>query len=171
MRIEYRKPNKEDGGAIWSLVRRAGTLDVNSAYSYIMLCEFFADTCAVVEVDGRIVGMVTGYRKPGDAATLFVWQVAVDPSMRGNGVAGRLLDELLLCNTGIGIRYIEATISPSNAPSQNLFRSMARERKAIVEVSECFPSRLFPGNGHEDEMLFRIGPIVNLPHKMEVDHK
>lgn len=37
--ITFEKPTLEDGGPMWELVKES-TLDQNSAYKYIMMCEF-----------------------------------------------------------------------------------------------------------------------------------
>ena len=49
-----------------------GAVDRNSPYSYLMLCEYFADTCAVATIDEHVVGFATGFRLPHDADTLFL---------------------------------------------------------------------------------------------------
>src|SRR5690625_1790424 len=47
--VVLRQPVIADGAAIWSLIRDTGVLDVNSAYSYLMLSKFFTQTCVVAE--------------------------------------------------------------------------------------------------------------------------
>lgn len=154
-----RRPRVEDGKQIWQLVRDTGVLDLNSAYSYLMLCKFFADTCVVAEAGGEIVGFVSAYRLPARDDTLFVWQVAVAESQRGKGLGRSLLKELLGREACAKIRFLEATVCPSNLPSQSLFRGLARDLATPCTVSDCFPADFFPGGHHEDEMTFRIGPI------------
>jgi L-2,4-diaminobutyric acid acetyltransferase len=155
----FRKPSGEDGAQVWELIKRAGTLDLNSSYSYIMLCEFFPETCVIAEQNNQIVGFVSAFRPPIKENVIFVWQIAVDSSQRGKGLGKRLLHELLKRQACQDVRYLEATISPSNVPSQSLFRSLANSLDTDCEVSECFPEEYFPGSGHEEELLFRIGPF------------
>ncbi|WP_274364140.1 diaminobutyrate acetyltransferase [Paenibacillus thermotolerans] len=157
--LTIRKPNKTDGGRIWEIVRNSEKLDVNSPYSYLLLGKYFHDTCAVAEFDGEPVGFVTGFRHPARKDTWFVWQIAVEEQARGRGVGRALLEHVLNRPEHADIRYIETTISPSNAASQQLFLRLARERKAVCEITECFTSQLFPEGAHEDEMLFQIGPM------------
>lgn len=158
-RLTIRKPHLEDGAKIWKLVKDSGVLDVNSSYSYLMLCKYFQDTCAIAEEDGKAVGFVTGFRPPSDMETLFVWQIAVDPSQRGRGLASKLIQELLKREPGA--KYITATISPSNKASQALFKRLASDLNANIEesASDGIPEHIFPEGGHEAEHLFRIGPI------------
>lgn len=156
----FRKPCAEDGADIWHLVKDTGILDLNSVYSYLMLCRFFSDTCVVAEYDGKIVGFVSAFRPPECREVIFVWQVAVAESQRGKGVGIALLKELLKREACAGVRFLEVTVTPSNIPSRSLFRKLARETGACCEVSEFFPVRLFPGGKHEAELMYRIGPFL-----------
>ncbi|WP_369405527.1 GNAT family N-acetyltransferase [Aneurinibacillus tyrosinisolvens] len=87
------------------------------------------------------------------------WQVAVAESERGNGLGSLLLKELMGREICEDIRYLETIISPSNHPSQALFRGFARDLSVECKISECFPAHLFPGSVYEPEMTFRIGPF------------
>ncbi|GIQ68975.1 diaminobutyrate acetyltransferase [Xylanibacillus composti] len=158
-KLVYRKPTAEDGGKVWQLVKDTQVLDLNSAYSYIMFCDYFADTCVVAESDGAIVGFVSAFCPPGNAETLFVWQVAVDSSQRGKGVATELLRVLMQREACRQVNMVELTISPSNQASRALFMRMARELNTDMNVRSGYAAALFPGGGHEDEELYQIGPI------------
>jgi len=141
-------------------VRNTQVLDVNSVYSYLMLCKLFPDTCVVAETAGAVVGFVSAFRSPVSVKTLFIWQVAVAKSQQGQGLATALLHELLERKVCEDICYLEATIAPSNAASQSLFRKLAKQYGLQCDVSDYFPKHLFPGSGHEAELLFRIGPMA-----------
>lgn len=82
----FRAPSKEDGAKVWELIKNTGTLDLNSAYSYLMLSEFLSDTCVIAEENKQIVGFVSAFRPPSDCDVIFVWQVAVHGSQRRNGI-------------------------------------------------------------------------------------
>src|SRR5690606_38042817 len=155
----YRQPNVQDGKAIWQMVVDSGKLDINSAYCYIMTCEYFADTCVVAEVDGTIVGLVTGYYPPGKPETLFVWQIAVAENYRGQRIGEALLHSLLSSPSGKRAIYIETTISPSNQASLRLFDKLAVKLGSSSVTTQGFSASLFPNGVHEDENLIRIGPI------------
>ena len=157
--LTVRSARAEDGAALWELVKRSGTLDLNSAYAYMLLCDEFGDTCAVAEHDGEAVGFVTAFRRPRSPGTLFVWQVGVDASMRGRGLASRMLQWLLESAACAGVTHVEATISPSNAASRALFGSLAKRHKAPHRVDPGYGPELFPGGGHEREERHRIGPL------------
>lgn len=158
--IAFRKPNPKDGIRVWELVKAAGSLDVNSAYCYMMICDYFRDTSAVAESDGEIVGFVSAFSHPGKSGTLFVWQIAVSASVRGMGIGSRLLDTLMDRKASEQVRHIETTISPSNMPSRSLFAGLAKRYQADIRMSQGYPKEWFPASeDHEEELLFQIGPI------------
>jgi L-2,4-diaminobutyric acid acetyltransferase len=136
----------------------SATLDVNSPYTYLLWCRDFAATSVIPEVGGNPAGYVTGYRRPGQPATVLVWQVAVNAAHRGAGIAGSMLDHLVDRLLPSGVSHLETSITPDNEASQRLFTAFARRREAAVERSELFGSGLFP-DGHLAEELFRIGAL------------
>lgn len=154
-----RKASRQDGAYIWQTVVDSRKLDVNSAYCYIMLCEYFSDTCLVAEIGGKIVGFVTSFIQESNPDVLFVWQIAVSADHRGKGIANELLRNLISSKCCARIRRIETTISQSNAASNRVFAKFAEELQVPIVKAEGFSSHLFPGEVHEDEQLVRIGPI------------
>lgn len=154
-----RKPMKEDGAAIWTLIKETKILDLNSAYSYLMLCEHFSETCVIAEDKNEVVGFVSAFRPPKQKDTIFVWQVAVHESTRGNGLGTKLLQELLNRDLCDDVHYLEATVSPSNIASQSLFKGLADKLQCPYEIKDCFSEKLFPEPGHEPEQTYRVGPF------------
>ncbi|MQA07389.1 MAG: diaminobutyrate acetyltransferase [Pseudonocardiaceae bacterium] len=154
-------PSKADGAAVWRIARGSHKLDLNSSYAYLLWCHDFADTSVVARVDDRTVGFVIGYRKPTAQDIAVVWQVAVDDSQRGRGLAGRLLDDLFRRLTASGVRHLETTITPDNEASIRLFSSFAKRWNASLESTELFAAADFPDE-HEPEYLYRIGPLVGV---------
>jgi L-2,4-diaminobutyric acid acetyltransferase len=157
-RLEIDTPVVADGPALHRITRASGVLDLNSCYAYLLWCRDFSRTSAVARLDGVIVGFVTGFLRPDDPETLLVWQVAVDASHRGGGVAGKLLNHLVDRLVPGGVRYLETTISADNAASIRLFSRLAQRRHAGIARRELFPADLFP-DAHLGEDLYRIGPF------------
>ena len=155
--LSLRVPRPTDGVALHQLVANCPPLDPNSLYCNLLQCSHFADTAVAAEVDGKLVGFISGYTPPGKPDTLFVWQVAVDASMRGQGLGGKMLGALV---ERTGATWMETTVTLDNAASWGMFRSFARKRGA--ECEDCGPlfdrDRHF-GGLHDSEHLARLGPF------------
>ncbi|MER5769899.1 diaminobutyrate acetyltransferase [Streptomyces sp. NPDC001985] len=162
-------PRVEDGAAIWRIARDSRVLDLNSSYSYLLWCRDFAATSLVArDPGGEPVAFVTGYLRPGRPQTLVVWQIAVDDTHRGQGLAGVLLDALTArAAAGLGVREVETTVTPDNTASDRLFTSYAGRHGARLEREVLFDGSLFPEDpaedgrpaAHQPEVLYRIGPV------------
>ncbi|MEV0645202.1 diaminobutyrate acetyltransferase [Phytomonospora sp. NPDC050363] len=159
--VALENPSVSDGPDLWRLAREAGSLDVNSPYAYLIWCRDFAATSVVARDEDRPVGFISGYTRPERAETLFVWQVAVAPTHRRQGLARRMLDHLADSLVPQGVSSVEATVTPSNESSTRLFTSFAQARGAAVQRDVLFTENHFPGDGaHEPEVLFHIGPFA-----------
>ncbi|MEX1032116.1 MAG: diaminobutyrate acetyltransferase [Cellvibrionaceae bacterium] len=157
--VVLRIPAATDGPALTELVSLCPPLDENSRYCNLLQCSHFAETAVVAELDGQLVGAITGYRHPGHSDVLFVWQVAVLSSMRGQRLAKRMLRHVLERPQSADIRYIETTITPDNDASWGLFESIARSLDAPLNKSVLFEKKRHFAGAHDDEMLCRIGPF------------
>lgn len=123
--LTLRKPTSEDGSAIWDLVRACKPLDENSMYCNLVQAEHFSDTCVVAELEGELVGWVSGHMIPNEDA-LFVWQVAVSPKARGLGLGSRMLEHLIGRDACAEAAQLNTTITKDNEASWALFRSFAK---------------------------------------------
>lgn len=158
--IQFQKPGIGDAAAIWQLVNDTKPLDVNSCYLYLLLCHHFPDTCVVAkDGTGEVLGFLSAYRDPRQKDTLFIWQLGVKETARGRGLARRMHDELLSRRELEDINYLELTITPSNEASQVFYRKLARSLDALLEVRDFFSEKVFGKDSHEEEQLFRIGPL------------
>lgn len=156
---QLRPPTTADGTALWRLARSSG-LDPNSAYYYLLFCRDFADTSVVAVHDSRIVGFVTGYLRPTEPDTLFVWQVAVDSTVRRQGVGLAMLAHLRDRLMPLGVRFVEASVTPSNHSSSRLFGSLATASQTAIAQEVLFGTEAFPQEvEHEPELVVRIGPF------------
>ena len=114
-----------------------------------------------MEERGRIVGFISGFIKPDDVHRLFIWQVAVDATKRGQGIASKMLHNLLARNVCKDVQYIETTVSPSNIPSQKLFQKLARSLNTTIQTTSFLTKEDFPDGEHEEEVWHVIGPFSN----------
>jgi L-2,4-diaminobutyric acid acetyltransferase len=158
-RVILRQPQRHDGAALHDLVAACPPLDLNSCYAYLLQCEHHAATSVVAEADGKVVGAITAYIPPNQPDTLFVWQVAVAPQQRGQGLGALMLRHLLEnCIVQRGLHWMETTISPSNTASHKLFTSFALRLGAGCSIATLFAADDFGASGHEEERLYKIGP-------------
>lgn len=157
--ITFRPPHPTDGPAIHALIAACPPLDTNSVYCNLLQASHFGECCILAELSGRPVGWISGYRLPTDPQTLFVWQVAIDDTVRGQGLAGRMLSLLLTRPQLADIRQIQTTITPSNQASWSLFRRFAERAGAGIKNQRLFDSDTHFGGAHESEHLVTIGPL------------
>ncbi|QBX34838.1 diaminobutyrate acetyltransferase [Paracoccus liaowanqingii] len=123
--LVLRKPDPTDGAAVWELVRDCKPLDENSMYCNLVQAEHFRDTCVVADLDGDVVGWISGHMIPNEDA-LFVWQVAVSPRARGLGLGRKMLTHLVERDECTDATRLNTTITRDNDASWALFRSLAR---------------------------------------------
>jgi len=152
-------PRVDDGADLWRLAA-ATTLDTNSPYAYLLVARDFGATSVVARDVEGVAGFVSAYRRPDDPETVFVWQVAVAERARRQGLAARMLGAVVDRLRPRGVRFLEATVTPSNDASARLFQGLARDLGAGWRSEELFPASTFPpGEPHEAELLVRIGPF------------
>lgn len=157
--VKLRSPRPEDAKAVWDLIQRCEPLDPNSSYAYLLLCTHFADTCVVAELDGDVVGFVSGYIEPNSPDKLFIWQVAVDEKARGMGLGRGMLLDILLRDHCKKVTHLETTVSPSNDASRRMFQGVADRMRTELNEEPYFNAELMAEDGHEDENLVTIGPF------------
>jgi L-2,4-diaminobutyric acid acetyltransferase len=158
--MQFGFPGTGDAPGIRQLIDRCKPLDVNSTYAYLLLCHHFADTCVVARRNGKIAGFVSAYRPPRSPETLFIWQVAVHPDARGQGLGERMITSLLKRDQMKGIRQIETTVSPSNRASRGMFAGLARRMGIDLREQVLFDEAAFGNETHETESLLKLGPIT-----------
>lgn len=148
-----------DGAAVNRLIAGCEPLDTNSLYCNLLQCTHFSQT-SVIAVEGSTVGgFVSGYVQPTQPDVLFVWQVAVAQHARGCGLGVAMIEHLLSRSVCDEIRFIETSISPGNAASWALFRSIARNHGTHLNSAPWLSARHHFDGDHDDENLVRIGPF------------
>jgi L-2,4-diaminobutyric acid acetyltransferase len=155
--IGLRPPRVDDAVPVRQLAIDVESLDVNPTYAYASAFRHFSQTCVVAQgVGTRLLGFVLGYPIPEAGDRLFVWQVAVAAGARGQGLATRMLESLVARDANRRLRWLEATVTPTNLASQRLFSNLARRLSTNCEVCAGL-SRAQLGGDHEPENLYRIG--------------
>lgn len=159
--IVLRKPEDVDGFEVHSLIASCPPLDTNSMYCNLLQCTHFSNTSvlAVDESTQEVLGFISGYIKPADSNTLFIWQVAVSEKARGQGLAKKMLVNIINRNAQNQLSYLETTITDNNPGSWALFGSVAKELQTELARSEFFTKDLHFQGVHDTENLVRIGPF------------
>lgn len=157
--IELTVPVATQGMALHCLVAACPPLDPNSVYCNLLHCSHFAATSVAAVRDGELVGFISGYCIPARPDTLFVWQVAVADSARGQGLAGRMLDHIVGRESLAHVQFVETTVTPDNQASWALFESFAKRHGTVLERTVAFDKEQHFDGCHDSEWLARIGPI------------
>src|SRR5690606_38991505 len=147
--VVLRSPTAADGPALTKLVSLCPPLDENSRYCNLLQVSHFAETAVLALAGDEVVGVITGYIRPGQPEVLFVWQVAVLDKMRGQKLAKRMLMHILERPVCADVRYIETTITPDNQASWALFGSIARTLDAPLNKSLLFEREQHFAGAHE----------------------
>jgi L-2,4-diaminobutyric acid acetyltransferase len=159
-KLTIRSPQPTDGVAIHNLIRNSAFVDNNSLYLYLLMASHHAHTSALAERNGETVGVITAYIPPQQSDTLFIWQVAVDPMMRRQGLARAMLKFIVQGEACRNIRYLETTVTAANGASRNLFKTFAENMDCPLSESVMFERNLHFRGLHDSENLLKIGPFV-----------
>ena len=157
--LTFRRPALSDAQNVWRLIGECPPLDVNSSYAYLLLCDHFAATSVVAELEGKLSGFISGYLIPERPDSLFIWQVAVHERARGLGLGRGMILDILGRDVCSGVTQLETTVSPSNEASRRMFASAARALGTELNEREHYDFALMAEEGHESENLITIGPI------------
>ena len=160
MQYTIKMPRIEDGKTMWAIARDTNVLDTNSPYAYLLACTHFKATSAVALKDGEVVGFTMAYTLPDSPERLFVWQIGVHPAHHGNGIGLSMLIHLVTRENCSHITHLDATISPENTPSNNLFKKLATVLDTIISNEPYFNQHHFP-SGNQIEHYISVGPIKN----------
>lgn len=180
--VHIRPLQRADARALHALICACPPLDVNSLYAYALLALHHASTCFVAIRDGQLCGAVTGYIKPTQPDTYFLWQIAIAPNQQGSGLGSALLDHVArYALQQNNLHFLETTISPGNMASQRLFRRFAQRHQVDCQQHSLFSAQemqpiampehtadssnsfthhdieLQGAEAHEAEDLYRIG--------------
>ncbi|MFT5722059.1 MAG: L-2,4-diaminobutyric acid acetyltransferase [Motiliproteus sp.] len=157
--IDLSVPLSTDGHAVHQLIASCPPLDQNSMYCNLLQATHFASTSVSAKRGGELVGFISGYALPERPDTLFIWQVAVDESARGCGLALSMLQHILQRPHCSEIHALETSITASNQASWALFRRLASNLNAQVEESILFDHVDHFRGIHDTEALVHIGPF------------
>lgn len=165
--IVLRSPTLEDGMAVNNLVENCPPLDTNSSYCNLLQAGHFSSTSVAAELNGELLGFISGYVIPDRPDTLFIWQVAVSEKARGIKLASNMLLNILNRPHLSNVSFLETTITSDNQASWALFKRLAISLTAELQSSEFMDKDIHFNGQHDSEALVRIGPF-NSPSESRV---
>lgn len=169
--IDLRPLEPEDATGLHQLVKQSHPLDINSTYCNLLQCTHFRDTSVAALIDKTLVGFVSAYIPPQEPDTLFIWQLAVDESCRGAGLAKKMMNWLIARPNLKQVTRLSATVTPDNHPSCSLFESLAYEWNASINRRLLFQSDTHFAGSHKDEYELRIAPLPDRESTRDIrDH-
>lgn len=157
LNFKIRNVKVEDIKEVYKLLlKNRPYVGLNSRYTYFLLARDFSDTCVVTEHQGKIIGFSSGYVSPSRSDTFFNWETVVNKKYRGNKLQKKMLLQQI---KNANVKYFEGTVNPSNQVSENNFFELAELLNAKITKRVLFEEQDFENDGHETEILCRIGPI------------
>ncbi|MFS4437385.1 diaminobutyrate acetyltransferase [Paracoccaceae bacterium GXU_MW_L88] len=154
--ITFREPTIEDGSDIWNLIGDCDPLDENSMYCNLVQCDHFAETCVLAAQDDEVVGWISAHLPPSEDDVLFIWQVAVADKARGQGLASRMLRQILSRSVCGHVTRLQTTITKDNDASWALFTKLAKDMDAALSDEPYFKKEAHFDGEHATEHLVTI---------------
>lgn len=156
------RPCLSDGPALTGLIRRCPPLDENSAYANLLQVSHFADTAILARgARGALLGAITGYALPEAPETLFIWQVAVAPEARGEGLALTMLQGLVRRPRRQPFTALMATVTEDNAASWAIFHRFAEAQGAVLRSGPWLDQHAHFAGAHASEHRLLIQPLTS----------
>lgn len=155
-KLTLRKPSKSDGNRITQFIHNHPSLDTNSSYCHFLQSSHFKNTCIIAEKNNEILGFISGYKKPEEPNTLFIWQMAVAPDYRGKGLALIMLSSILTRKEHSHLAALEATITQSNKSSWRVFEKLDEICGGFGHVSTFLDENEHFNGNYDTEFLYRI---------------
>jgi len=125
MNLQIRKMRLEDIPAVVQLDQISFSLPWPERSFRYELTENQASRCWVMEVDGRVVGMVVGWMLVDE---MHIATIATHPDYRRQGVASKLLSHILLQSIDEGARTSFLEVRESNFAAQEIYRKFGYEK-------------------------------------------
>lgn len=90
----------------------------------------------VAELDSQLVGLTWSRIDPADPGVAQLYQMWVEPGLRGRGVGASLLDAAVRWASGAGARFLELSVTCGNSTALRLY-----ERAGFVSFGRREPLR------------------------------
>lgn len=161
--ITLRPARERDAAAVTALAASCPPLDGYQLHQYSIFLRHFGDWCWVSDRDNEgethaLAGYVVAMPTTTSPDTVFLWEIAVDPALRGESLAQQLVAQVETRARERGFARVELTVDPTNAPSLRLFerlayRNVSRREGAVLEVAGQPAARDYYGQGRHFVVL------------------
>ncbi|MBW1721326.1 MAG: GNAT family N-acetyltransferase [Deltaproteobacteria bacterium] len=131
--MKIRMCREEDVDAVRRFVERTRPLDLHSPFTYWVLLRYFPETCFIMEDGEKVVGFISGVTSSRERDLFYLWQIGIDPGLRGKGYAERLIHRILDAAREKGCRRLQVTIAPDNPASLKAFSRFASNSGLTME--------------------------------------
>ena len=163
--IELRAPIPTDGDALHGLLAATSLLEGNTIQCSLLQCGHFAKTSVAACLHKELAGFVSAYCPPNEPDSLFVWQIVVAESVRGSGLAKKMLNWLIAQPSTESVVRLTTVVTLNHFASMALFESFARECGTLPAKNLLFKSTHNNIRQKSNTYLIRIEPLPNRPEK------
>ncbi|QEM82273.1 GNAT family N-acetyltransferase [Halomonas binhaiensis] len=150
--IRFEHPSVVDAKSLFRLAACNDNLDLYPEYFYLVWARDFRKTSLVAKSGDRLLGYILAYIRPDDNRTLFLWQIAVDPSVRSSGLGFSLVKKLI-DSVGEDVSAFEATIDVCNDAAYNTLTSLAKQYETNVSQKDLFLESDFISSHHKETLI------------------
>lgn len=142
----------DDVEALFELFSDAGPFVTPRTLSdYWLYARLFSNTCLCVRDGSNLAGAVIAFRNqlPG-TDDIYVQDVAVDPAHRRNGIAERLIGELIERSHGLSVRRIWLTSEHENSAAIRVWERLGFTNRPSDYLSDgLWLTRNLKGRGRD----------------------
>lgn len=128
--MEIRNATTNDYSVLRTLAKENKPLDLHTPYTYWVCCNYYSQYCFVLERNHRPIGYIMAI---SNKDCVFVWQIAISESFRGQHLSGILIDAVAKKAIADGYSELQVTISPKNLASYYSFYNYSKSSNFAFE--------------------------------------
>lgn len=153
-KLTYGELSPELAEATQRLVANCPPLVLHTPFTYwVILSRSQHLSIGAFDCDS-LVGAVLAI--PSLSGAAFVWQIGVHQELRGQRIAGALLERCWKAARTAGLKALEVTIDPKNEASLSTFTAFAEVNNLTLEMGAEIEVRDGSGNLVEREIEYRL---------------
>ena len=115
----------------WVIDIERKVFDEHDPYLYMQFYETYPESFIVAEINGFVVGYVTGFMAKEGVGRVF--SLAVHPSYQNRGVGGNLLNEIIEIFQTFGVIEVTLEVRAGNIKARKLYQKYGFRQVGIKE--------------------------------------